>query len=97
MLKRLFLGLAGTALAVLGVVGLLVPVMPGLLFLAAAAGCFSLASRRVKTVLESRLGRHPRYRRTLRGWYLGRHLPVWRRAQLAFWIALGSVVPGRQR
>ncbi len=97
MLKRFLLGLAGTALAVLGVVGLLVPVMPGLLFLAGAAACFSLASRRIKRQLESRLGRYPRYRRTLRGWYLGRHLPVWRRAQLTFWMALGSVVPSRER
>lgn len=97
MLRKLFLLMAGSALTVLGLVGLVLPVMPGLLLLAAAAGCFSLASPRFRVGLERRLGRSPRCRRALLGWRTGRGLPVWHRVQLVFWLTLRGLMPDQRR
>lgn len=90
-LRKLALLTAGLMLAMLGIIGLVLPVMPGLVLLAAAAGCFSLASRRFRTRLEHRLHRHPRYRQALRRWQAGSSLPLWRRLQLAFWLSLATM------
>ncbi len=60
MIRKLLLISVGLGLLLLGLVGLVLPVLPGVLLLAAAAGCFSLASRRFRAGLESRLRRDPR-------------------------------------
>jgi len=96
MLRKLVLMVAGAALVMLGIIGLVMPVMPGLLLLAAAAGCFSLASTRFRVRLERHLNRHPRYRRALHRWQTGTGLPPLRRLQLAFWLTLRSLVPERR-
>lgn len=94
MIRKLLLLVAGLLLAVLGVIGLLLPVLPGVLLLAAAAVCLSLASKRLRHRIEGRLDRDPRYRRAVRRWQAGAHLPWWRRAQLACLLAMSSVMPG---
>jgi uncharacterized protein len=96
LLRKVLLLLSGAVLTLLGLVGLVLPVMPGLVFLVAAAGCFSLASRRFRVTVERRLRRHPRYRRTLRHWRSGQGLPFGQRLQLGFWLMVGSLVPGRR-
>lgn len=96
MIRKLLLVLGGLALAVLGVVGLVLPILPGLVFLVGAAACFSLVSRRFRVNVERRLHRHPRYRRALRRWRISSGLPPLRRARLAFWLTLGSLVPERR-
>jgi uncharacterized membrane protein YbaN (DUF454 family) len=97
MLRKLLLWMAGLALTVLGMIGLVLPVLPGLLLLVAAAGCFSLASPRFRHTLEQRLHRHPRCRRALRRWQSTRGLPAWSRMQLAFWLTVGSLLPEQRR
>lgn len=97
MLRKIALVIVGTLLAVLGVLGLVLPVLPGVLLLLGAAGCFAVVSRRFRTRLEQRLERNPRYRRALRRWQAGSGLSRWRRTQLAFWLTLGSLVPRARR
>ena len=97
MLRKLVLLAAGAALTVLGLAGLVLPVVPGVLLLAAAAGCFSLASPGFRHGLERRLHTHPRSRRALERWRSARHLPLPARMRLAFWLTLQSLVPERRR
>jgi uncharacterized membrane protein YbaN (DUF454 family) len=96
MLRKALLMIAGAILTVLGLVGLVLPIIPGLLLLAGAAACFSLASRDFAIALERRMQRHPRYRRTLRRWHASAGLPAWQRLQLAFWLAVRSTLPERR-
>lgn len=73
---------AGWACTGLGIVGLILPVMPGTIFLIAAAWCFSRSSPRFETWLVS----HPR---------LGPQVLRWRRtgaiAREAKYVACGSM------
>lgn len=95
MLRKTLLLMAGVALGALGLIGLVLPFMPGVLFLVAAAVCLSLASRRLGARLEARLAHHPRYREALGHWRSARHLPRWQRARLGFWLAARCMIPGR--
>jgi uncharacterized membrane protein YbaN (DUF454 family) len=82
MLKRAcFFGL-GVCLLLLGLVGLVVPILPGVLFLVPAAICFSAISPR----LQRRLERHPTWRGWRRHWHSSRGLPLFHRIRLAFWL-----------
>ena len=96
MLRKTALLILGTLLAMLGVLGLLLPVLPGVVLLLGAAACFSVVSHRFRSGLEQRLERNPRYRRALRRWQAGSSLGPWQRTQLAFWLTLGSLLPRRQ-
>ena len=96
MIRTILLSGLGLVLVVLGLIGLLVPVLPGLLFLGAAVVCFSATSPR----LQSRLDRHPAWRGFRRRWREGRGLPALRRLQLGFWItaeATLNTLRGRRR
>lgn len=93
MIRKLLLVLCGATLALLGVIGLVLPVLPGVLLLAAAVGCFCLASRRIQRHVHRRLDGHPRYRRALRRWQTGSALGPWQRLRLGFWLTLSSVLP----
>ena len=97
MLRKLFLLLAGVVLMLLGLVGLVLPLMPGVLLLVGAAVCFSLVSPRFRGNMESRLSSHPRYRRALRRWRRSQGLAPWPRLQLAFWLTLRSLLPEPRR
>lgn len=97
MIRKFLLLSVGVGLLLLGLVGLVLPVLPGVLLLAAAAGCFSLASNRFRRTLELRLARHPRYRAALRRWQAARGLSPWRRAQLGFWLTAASLLPAGRR
>lgn len=54
--KTAFLTVLGICLAIVGVIGLVVPILPGILFLGLAAICFSADSPAVRRRLEN----HPR-------------------------------------
>lgn len=88
MIKRAFLICLGSAFIALGLVGLLVPVMPGVLFLAVAAVCFSATSSR----FQGRIERHPAFRGLRNRWRAGRHLPLFHRARLAFWLTVEATM-----
>ena len=88
MFRNLLIGLAGSAFFLLGLVGLLVPVLPGFLFLIIAIMCFAAISPRVRRRLEGN--------RTLKAmhgrWRRGRGLPMWHRIKLMFWLSAESGV-----
>jgi uncharacterized membrane protein YbaN (DUF454 family) len=88
MLKRAcYFGL-GICLLILGLVGLVVPVLPGILFLALAAICFSAMSPKFAT----RLQRHPTWRGWQRRWAGSSGLPLFHRLRLAFWLAADATL-----
>ena len=93
MIRKLLLLVAGLALAVLGLIGLVLPVLPGVLFLVAAAFCLSLASQRLRHRIDGQLERHPRVQRARRRWEAGRSLPVRQRLRLGFWLGLSTLLP----
>lgn len=84
--KRSMLMAAGIVALALGLVGLAMPLLPGVLFLAVAMVCFSAASNR----LRRRLHASPRIRPYLVRWEASRGLGVARRLRLAFWLALAT-------
>ena len=88
MIKRAFFFGLGGLLTVLGLIGLVVPILPGILFLALAAVCFSATSER----FHSRLERHPAWRGWRLRWRESRGLPLLRRLQLAFWLTAEAVM-----
>ena len=88
MLKRTALMLAAAAFTLLGLIGLLIPILPGFLFLILAAVCISALSPR----FERRLARYPAWRGWRLRWRQSRGLPVMRRFQLAFWLAAEALM-----
>lgn len=78
----LALGLLCTAV---GIAGLILPLLPGTLFLLIAAWAFSRSSER----LHQWLYHHPRFGRTIREWYLYRAIPP-RAKVLAITMMSGS-------
>lgn len=80
---------AGVCL-VLGVVGIILPVIPGLLFLALAAILIARVSRRAANYLDE----HPGWRRQQRLWERSQHLAFHERVQLASLLTVRYVVDG---
>jgi uncharacterized membrane protein YbaN (DUF454 family) len=68
-LMMLALGLVCTAL---GIIGIILPVMPGTVFLLIAAWAFSRSSTRLHLWLYN----HPRFGGTIRDWHQFRAIPV---------------------
>ena len=93
MIRKVLLAVAGSLLVVAGLLGLVLPVVPGILFLVAGAACLSIASTRFQGRLEGRLNRHPRCRAALRRWHASDGLPAWRRLQLAMLLTIRSLLP----
>jgi uncharacterized membrane protein YbaN (DUF454 family) len=88
MIKQLLLYALATALLALGLLGLLVPVLPGVLFLLLAGLCVSLASPRA----HQHLSRHAAYRKLRNRWDAGAGLSAFDRIRLAFWSTIQAGV-----
>ena len=88
MIKRILLFALTFVFLALGLVGLLIPILPGVLFLVAAAVCISAASPRVRRQLDA----NPQVRRWRRHWEAGEGLSLLKRSQLAFWLSADTAV-----
>ena len=80
---------AGITLLCLGALGLLLPFLPGFLFLLGAAACFATLS----PALHRTLHRQPRVSRFLHRLDASTHLPIVHRVKLAFWAGLEAITP----
>ena len=97
MIRQFLLATLGVMLLGLGLIGLIVPVLPGVLFLALAAACFSCCS----PALQRKLEQSPLWmrfqkltHRARRRWLAGRGLPVLSRLRLAFWLTADTLFRG---
>jgi len=93
VLKRLALYALALVLFALGLVGLLLPLLPGVFFLLAAVICLSLAS----PSLAERWNRHPALARWHRRWRASAGLPGWQRGRLAFWLTADAALETLRR
>ena len=96
MLKSILLSVATFALLVLGLIGLVIPVIPGVLLLIGAAFCASAASPRVREYLH----RNPTMRRAHRRWRASEGLGIIDRLKLALWLGadtMANSIPGTRR
>ncbi|MEZ5560406.1 MAG: DUF454 family protein [Pseudomonadales bacterium] len=97
MIRKLFWLISGIVLTLVGVVGLLVPVLPGILPLLGAVACFSLASarfhRHVGKPLGHRMARHPRLRDLSWRWRASAGLRPLQRARLLVLAAVAAALP----
>lgn len=83
--------IAGIVLLCLGFLGLLLPFLPGFVFMLGALACFASLSPR----LRHRLHRQPRISRFLTRLESSAHLPVLPRVKLAFWAGLEALTQKR--
>lgn len=93
MLKRAVTFFAGVILLVLGLAGLVLPIIPGLLLLLLAAACFASVSPRLQRQLE----RNHTWREFQVRWRRGRHLPAFDRLKLMFWSTAAVATQPWQR
>ena len=92
-LRQILLIAAGTLLTVVGLIGLLLPVLPGILFLAAAAGCFATASNRFRRRLENNARFGPYAKR----WAAANQLPLAKRIQVGAWLMWATLADTLRR
>src|SRR5258705_12808670 len=78
----------GWVMVALGVIGLVMPLMPGVVFLIAAAACFARSSPR----LEAWLLDHPTFGKPLRDWRAARAIPRPAKAMACAGMTIGVVV-----
>jgi len=97
LLQQLLIGAAGIVLTALGILGLLVPLMPGLVFLFGAVLCFSIVSPTFKARVGVHLFRQPGYRLARRRWNNAFDLPRPQRLRLVARTALGALARGYRR
>lgn len=83
MLRNTALYGLGTVLVLLGLVGLVLPLLPGVPLLIAAGLCFAAVSPRV----AARLNRHPAWSGLHSRWHSSRGMPALQRLRLGFWLA----------
>ena len=88
-MKVVVLFLLGCASLVLGLIGLIIPIIPGFLFILIALACFASGFPQMKRSLN----RHPRLARFFDRLESGAHLHWMSRIKLAFWASLEAVNP----
>ncbi len=93
MIKRALLILLAIAFTGLGLIGLVVPILPGFLFLILAAVCVSALSPR----FGRRLDRHPAWRSWRLRWRESSGMPLHRRLQLMFWLSAEAAMKAVNR
>ncbi|KKO12748.1 DUF454 family protein [Pseudohongiella sp.] len=74
----------------LGIIGLILPIIPGVLFLFLAALLLTRVSRRASAYAHNQ----PWFRKQLQSWHATAGLSWGQRARLSFWVAAKAVVQG---
>lgn len=74
----------------IGIIGLILPIIPGVLFLFLAALLLTRVSRRASAYAHSQ----PWFRRHLQSWRASAGLSWGQRARLSFWVAARAIVQG---
>ena len=92
-LKIFITACAAGLFMVLGIIGLVIPVLPGVIFLLLAAVCIASLSHRAKRQFE----RHPRLHRFFQRLDAGRGLDLTSRTKLAFWASLEAANPKQEK
>ena len=92
-MKQLLLIPFALILTLIALFGLVVPVIPGILFLLAALVCLGVAFPSLRRQLEQQ----PRLKRFFHRLDETRYLGAIPRCKLFFWALLEMVTPGRQR
>jgi uncharacterized membrane protein YbaN (DUF454 family) len=77
----------GWVMVALGVIGLVMPLMPGVVFLIVAAACFARSSPRLETWLLE----HPRFGKSLRDWRAAGAIPRPAKAMACAGMTMGFV------
>ncbi|MCZ6643340.1 MAG: DUF454 family protein [Gammaproteobacteria bacterium] len=93
MLKRVLLVCLGTFFLIFGIIGLFVPILPGILLLIAAAACFSSVSPPINRWMRQ----NRRVRQWQNRWRSSAGLPLYKRMQLALWLSAESIVHPAKR
>ncbi len=88
-MKSIAILVTGVLTASIGVLGLLIPVIPGVLFLLIAALCFATLS----PGLRQKMQRNPRLKRLLLRLDAGHGLQLTTRCKLMFWAILEAANP----
>lgn len=78
------------AFVLIGIIGLILPIIPGVLFLFLAALLLTRVSRRASAYAHN----HPWFRRQLQSWRASAGLSWGQRARLSFWVAARTIVQG---
>tara|TARA_R100001039_G_C1847592_1_gene107692 strand:+ start:421 stop:771 length:351 start_codon:yes stop_codon:yes gene_type:complete len=74
----------------IGIIGLVLPIIPGVLFLFLAALLLTRVSRRASVYAHN----HPWFRKQLQSWRASAGLSWGQRARLSFWVAAKALVQG---
>ncbi len=93
MLKRVLIVGLGVIFSIFGIVGLFIPILPGIVLLIAAAACFSSVSPPFNRWMRQ----NPRVRRWQNRWQSSAGLPLYKRVELALWMSAETIVhPSKQ-
>jgi uncharacterized membrane protein YbaN (DUF454 family) len=91
MLRKALYTVVAAVCLVLAAIGMLIPVVPGILFLVLALGAASMVSPRIARAID----RNPLAREWRNRWRLGAGLPWHARARLMFWLTADAVLGRR--
>lgn len=88
--SRIFYSVLVVGLLLLGIIGLILPIIPGLLFLFLAVLVLTRVSRRVARIAHNHTG----FNRHMRNWNQAGKLPIGQRMKLGLLVAARTTING---
>ena len=92
IIRNLLIAAAGCAFLVLALVGFMIPILPGFVFLIPALLCFATVSATLRRQLE----RNATWRTCHAKWRRGSGLPLGHRIRLMFWLGVDAALRAAQ-